>query len=71
MPQEILLVDDIVTRGTTMLGAASRLRDVFPGVHIRAFAAMRTITPPATFNAIYDPCKGEITLNGQDTFRRP
>jgi predicted amidophosphoribosyltransferase len=70
-PREILLIDDVITRGATLLGAANRLRDAFPGARIQAFAAMRTISPPDIFNAIYDPCKGDITLNDQDTFRRP
>ena len=29
-PKEILLIDDIVTRGATILGAANKLIDVFP-----------------------------------------
>jgi hypothetical protein len=70
-PREILLVDDIVTRDATLLGAADRLTATFPGVHIRAFAAMRTISPPDIFNKIIDPSNGEITLIGQDTYRRP
>ncbi len=70
-PKEILLVDDIVTRGATLLGAANRLKEVFPRVHIQAFAAMRTISPPDPFKDIIDPCIGEITLSGQDTYRRP
>jgi predicted amidophosphoribosyltransferase len=48
-PSEILLVDDIVTRGATFIGAANRLADVFPQTHIRAFAAMRTISDPSEF----------------------
>ena len=70
-PREILLVDDIITRGATMLGAANKLRNTFPLARIRGFAAMRTISPPDIFNQAYDPCLGVITFNGQDTFRRP
>ena len=70
-PEEILLVDDIVTRGATMVGGANKLKDAFPGARIRAFAAMRTISPPQIFSAIYDPCLGEIMHSGQDTFRKP
>jgi predicted amidophosphoribosyltransferase len=70
-PEEILVIDDIVTRGATIVGAANKLYDAFPRAHIQAFAAMRTISPPQIFKAVYEPCKGEITLSGQDTFRRP
>src|SRR5215207_1769569 len=70
-PKEFLLIDDVITRGATMLGAANKLIDVFPEAHIRAFAAMRTISPPQQFKSINDPCIGEITLNDQEAFRRP
>jgi hypothetical protein len=71
-PSEILLVDDIVTRGATLLGAANRLADVFPKAQIRAFAAMRTISNPIEFQKVYDPCIGMIDLwESGDTFRRP
>lgn len=72
-PKEILLIDDIVTRGATILGAANRLKEAFPKSRIRAFAAMRTMTPPyAYFKAVYDPCKGEIETRdgGQNTIRK-
>ena len=71
-PDEILLVDDVVTRGATLLGAANRLADAFPQSCIRAFAAMRTISNPTEFQGIYVPVVGKIDLwESGDTFRRP
>lgn len=71
-PDDIVLIDDIVTRGATLLGAANRLADVFPKTRIRAFAAMRTIGNPSEFNDVYDPCIGKIELRASgDTLRRP
>lgn len=70
-PDEILLVDDIVTRGATLLGIANKLTDVFPNAHIRCFAAMRTISNPSEFVKINDPRTGTITLIGNETFRDP
>jgi hypothetical protein len=70
-PEEILLVDDVVTRGATIVGAANKLHDTFPRADIRAFAAMRTISSPEDFKHIYDPCEGKITLIDEDTFREP
>ena len=61
-PKEILLVDDIVTRGATIFGAANKLTDVFPQTRIRAFAAMRTISPPLVFQNTYNPCVGTIKM---------
>ncbi len=71
-PDEILLIDDIITRGATLLGAANRLADAFPQTRIRAFSVMRTISDPNDFITLYDPCKGTITLRPSgDTIRRP
>jgi Predicted amidophosphoribosyltransferases len=71
-PDEIVLVDDVVTRGATLLGAANRLVEAFPKTCIRAFAVMRTISNPSEFNQLYDPCKGTIELReSDDTLRRP
>lgn len=71
-PDEILLVDDVITRGATLLGAANRLIDVFPKAHIRAFAAMRTISSPDDFENVYHPVVGTIKLRELgDTLRRP
>ena len=41
-PQNITIVDDVVTRGATMLGAAARLREAFPDASVRGFAMVRT-----------------------------
>ncbi len=69
-PREILLID-VVTRGSTLLGAANKLADAFPHARIRAFAAMRTISSQSDFTKINDPCMGTITLVNEDTFREP
>jgi hypothetical protein len=71
VPREIVLIDDVVTRGATLLGCASRLKQAYPDVRIRGFAIVRTISDPSLFNKIADPCIGKITLNGDDTIRSP
>jgi predicted amidophosphoribosyltransferase len=71
-PSEILLIDDVVTRGATLMGAANRLLDAFPQTRIRAFAAMRTISNPNEFEKEYLPCVGTIDLSEYgETFRTP
>lgn len=71
-PGKLLLIDDVITRGSTLLGAANRLSDVFPNTPILAFAAIRTISNPQEFTKIYEPCTGMITLRTSgDTIRRP
>ncbi|MEM2785349.1 MAG: phosphoribosyltransferase [Candidatus Nitrosotenuis sp.] len=70
-PSEILLVDDVVTRGATAVGAANRLIEAFPNARIRLFVALRAVSPPDIFKEIYDPCLGIIELRGDQTYRRP
>ena len=70
-PKEIVLIDDIVTRGSTLLGCASKVKEIFPDIPIRAFAVIRTISEPDNFSKIEDPCVGKITLSNNDTFREP
>ena len=72
-PKEIVLVDDIVTRGATFLGAANRLVEAFPQARIQAFAAMRTISNSSEFEALYEPKMGTIKYreDRDDSIRRP
>lgn len=42
-PARLLLVDDPVSRGATLLACATRLGERYPSVPIRAFAAARTL----------------------------
>jgi hypothetical protein len=70
--EAFLLVDDVVTRGATLLGAANRLWRSFPGVPIKAFAAMRTVSDPEDFRQVIDPCLERIRLQADgSTLRRP
>lgn len=70
-PRQILLVDDFVTRGATLLGAASRVSEVYPKLDIRGFALVRSITD-GEIERIREPCIGaiEIDVHGE-TRRRP
>ena len=71
-PKEILVIDDIVTRGSTLLGAVNRLVDAFPNARIRGFAFMRTITNSNEFEKIVRPCTGKIILREDGwSLRRP
>jgi hypothetical protein len=70
-PKQILLVDDVVTSGSTLLGCASRLQQTFPESHIRGFAVVRTISKASDFQSITNPLIGKITRFGQRTHREP
>lgn len=72
-PENVLLVDDVVTRGATLLGAANRLFEIYPKARIRTFAALRTVSNPSEFRGVGESVVGTITLqsNGTGTLRRP
>ena len=71
--EDIVIVDDIVTRGHTMIGAANRLLEAFPSAQIKAFGAMRTVSDWMDFSHIYDPRTGfiEYREDSGDCIRRP
>jgi adenine/guanine phosphoribosyltransferase-like PRPP-binding protein len=70
-PQRIVLIDDFVTRGSTFLGAASRMQNEIADADIKAFALVRSITTEE-IDAIRDPVTGilELTSDGESR-RRP
>jgi predicted amidophosphoribosyltransferase len=42
-PRRVVLVDDVITKGRTILAAAIRLHEALPDADIRAFAMVRTM----------------------------
>lgn len=67
-PPSILLIDDVITRGATILGAASRLAEAYPNSSIKAFAGIRTISNSLEFQKFLDPQLGTIELRDNDTY---
>lgn len=68
---QIVLVDDIITSGSQMMGAALALEGAIPAVgELRCFAAMRTISPPDQFERTRSPVTGVITLQPNGVCRR-
>ena len=70
-PERIVLIDDVVTKGRTLLAAASRVQEAFPRAHIRAFALVRTLGLISGVQQLLDPCQGEIRWKSGDAHRRP
>lgn len=70
-PARMTLVDDVVTRGRTLLAAATRLHDAFPNARIQGFALLRTMGFAPRVDRLWDPCIGEITWRGGDARRNP
>jgi predicted amidophosphoribosyltransferase len=67
----VMLIDDVVTKGRTLLAAAARVREAFPAVPVRAFALLRTMGLSPAVERLLAPCRGEIRWNGGDALRVP
>jgi orotate phosphoribosyltransferase len=65
-----VLIDDVITRGRTLLAAAARVREALPGAKIRAFALLRTMGFSGIKNLL-EPCRGEIRWMDGDAKRDP
>jgi hypothetical protein len=70
-PRGIVLIDDVVTKGRTLLAAASRVQEAIPGVEVRAFALLRTMGLLPDVQTLLHPCKGQIRWRGGDAHRTP
>lgn len=70
-PRQIVVVDDVVTKGATLLAAASRVKEAFPTAEVRVFGLVRTMGLQPDIERIVDPCVGEIRLDGIDVQRTP
>lgn len=75
---EIVMIDDVITVGSTALGGAHRLAEAFPDARIRVFAAVRALANPGDFSNILAPRVGSIRqygmgaqINGVRVDRRP
>jgi phosphoribosylpyrophosphate synthetase len=69
--QSLCLVDDVITKGATLLAAASRLQETFPQATVTAFALVRTLGFVENIEHIVEPAVGTITLRGDEAFRDP
>lgn len=71
LADRVLLVDDVVTKGSTALAAASRLAEVYPTADITLFALVRTKGLVRDIEQILDPAVGVIRLVGDEGDRQP
>jgi predicted amidophosphoribosyltransferase len=69
--QRIVLVDDVVTKGRTLLAAAARMQEAFPTAEVRAFALIRTMGLIQRVEHLLEPCVGEIRWSCGDARRTP
>jgi predicted amidophosphoribosyltransferase len=67
----VLLIDDVITKGRTLLAAAARVREAIPRAQVRAFALLRTMGLAPDIETLLDPCRGEIRWRSGDAQRIP
>ena len=70
-PGRLVLIDDVITKGRTILAAAARLHEAFPNADIRAFALVRTLGLLPDIARFLDPCQGVVRWAGGDAWRDP
>ena len=68
-PKRIVIPDDVVTRGATMLAAISAVADAIPGVQVDGFALFRTQSV-GDCAAIWSPERSRISLLSTGQSRR-
>jgi hypothetical protein len=61
-PERVTVVDDFVTKGATLLAAASLVKHHFPDSEVCAFALIRTMGLQADVEQLVAPCVGTVTL---------
>lgn len=71
LPERVILIDDVITRGRTILAAAARLHEALPHADIRAFALVRTMSFVAQLTHFFEPCQGVVRWAGGDARREP
>jgi hypothetical protein len=69
--RRVVLIDDVITKGRTLLAAAARLRSELPFADIRGFALIRTQGLVNHIEHVAEPCYGVVRWAGGDARREP
>lgn len=63
--KRLTLVDDFLTKGSTLLGAATRLAEAYPQMEVAVFGLVRTKGLQPDVADIVEPCVGRIVRVGE------
>lgn len=69
-PKQITIVDDVITRGASMIGIYPKVQEAFPDAKIRCFALVRTMSGQEV-DAVVEPILGTIQFHGHSLRRQP
>jgi hypothetical protein len=69
--RRLVLIDDVITKGRTLLAAATRLRHELPLADIRGFALIRTEGFVDKIRHLEESCHGVVRWAGGDARREP
>jgi predicted amidophosphoribosyltransferase len=69
--RRIVLIDDVITKGRTLLAAAAKLRGEFAHADVRAFALVRTLGFLTRVDRLLAPCEGFVYWAHGDARREP
>lgn len=67
--ERLVVVDDVITQGATMIAAVSRLVDAYPKLSVSGFAFVRTMSFDQ-IHSVVEPACCNITLNPSGSTRR-
>lgn len=70
-PTRLLVIDDVVTRGRTLLACVRRLQEALPACEVQCFALVRTKGLQPEVDRTLEPCTGRIFWTGSDADREP
>jgi hypothetical protein len=70
-PTRLLVVDDVITCGRTLLACVRRLQEALPACEVRCFALVRTKGLQPEVERTLEPCIGRIFWRGTDADREP
>ena len=67
----MVLIDDVITRGRTLLAAAARLRSAVPHADLRGFVLIRTLGFAPELREVTETCHGSVRWSAGDARREP
>ena len=69
--RKIIVVDDVITKGSTSFACAKILEVVFPNSEVKVFSMIRTMGLIPDVEGVLDPCRGVLRFDGNKVDRTP